>query len=148
VATRWSSRRESGEFMVIVAAVETVSHAGRPTCFDEASLDIRSYNEDICRGAAAVPGRAWTALMSALRGSESFDMLAVVSEIGSRKEPSLSSSSHRRVLTIDITSEIISVLESFRQNVFELFSVHQLRNAALDRGSPSGHTKTTGRQFP
>lgn len=65
--------------MVIVAAVETVSHAGRPTCFDEASLDIRSYSEEICRGAGVVPGRAWAALISALRDSESFDISVVVS---------------------------------------------------------------------
>lgn len=61
----------------MVAAVEIVSHAGRPTCFDEASLDIRSYSEDICGGAGVVPGRAWAALMSSLTDSDSFDMSAV-----------------------------------------------------------------------
>ena len=96
MALRCSSRRELGEFMVIVAAVETVSHAGRPTCFDEASLDIRSYSEETCRGACVVPGRAWAALISALRDSESFDISVVVSlKLDEAKEPSLPFSSYR-----------------------------------------------------
>lgn len=133
VATRCSSSRESGEFIVIVAAVETVSHAGRPTCLDEASLDIRPYSEDICRGAAVVPGRAWAALMSALRDSESFDMSTVASlNLVQGKRPRVLFSSHRRFLAIDIISETVCIPKSFRQIVFELFNVHQLRNAAQD----------------
>ena len=33
----WSSSNESGEFIVIVAAVEMVSHAGSPTPLEAAS---------------------------------------------------------------------------------------------------------------
>jgi hypothetical protein len=118
VATRCNSRRELGEFIVMVAAVEIVNHAGRPTCFDKAPLDIPSYSEDICGGAGVVPGRAWAALMSSLRDSESFDIAAVASlkvDVGN----GLCSAAMGRVLTFHILPGRFSVPYPFRQIVFD-----------------------------
>jgi hypothetical protein len=100
--------------MVIVPAVEIVSHAGRPTCLDEASLDIRSYSDDICGGAGVVPGRAWVALMSSLRASESFDMSAPVClKLDGGAGPRFSLSCRGRLLSLHIMAERISVPHLF-----------------------------------
>lgn len=52
-----------------------VNHAGTPTSLDAASRAMRSNTEWIVFGAGVTSGRAKRALMRALRGSESFDML-------------------------------------------------------------------------
>lgn len=84
--------RDSGEFIVIVAAVcdcqpilmhlelfkgltDRVSHAGEPTFFADASCRNRSYTDRIFGLAGRVFGRANGALMSAFRVEESFDMV-------------------------------------------------------------------------
>lgn len=94
---------DSGEFMVIVAAVfllvslelsighraprtEKESHAGRPTFFFSASLCMFSYTEYILGVAGRVFGFANGALMSALRAGDSFDIFAAASS----SEPILS----------------------------------------------------------
>lgn len=65
----------SGEFMVIVAAVLTASHDGRPNCRSVASLSIFLNTDWIFGGAGTGPGRACAAFISCLRAGESFDMV-------------------------------------------------------------------------
>jgi hypothetical protein len=68
---------DSGEFMVIVAAVVTASHDGRPSLRAVASFSILLYTAWILGGAGTGPGREWAALMSDLRAGESLDMVGV-----------------------------------------------------------------------
>ena len=68
--------------MVMVVAVESVSHAGRPTFFDAASLLMLSNIERIFFGAGTGPGLAWAALMSSFNGCESLDMMSVLVVVG------------------------------------------------------------------
>jgi hypothetical protein len=68
---------DSGEFMVIVAAVVTASHDGRPSLRAVASCSILLYTAWILGGAGTGPGREWAALMSDLRAGESLDMVGV-----------------------------------------------------------------------
>jgi hypothetical protein len=63
--------------MVIVVAVDMVSHAGTPTPLSLALVAIRENVLRTFGGAFNVPGNAWAALMSCFNGSESFDMLIV-----------------------------------------------------------------------
>jgi len=74
VARLYSSVRDSGEFIVMVAAVDNVSHAGVPTFFDEASCLNLSYTDRIRGVAGRVFGRANDAPISALSDDESFDI--------------------------------------------------------------------------
>jgi hypothetical protein len=67
---------DSGEFIVMVAAVDRASHDGRPSFCAVASVSIFLYMSAIWRGAGTGPGRAWAALMSALTLDASFDMAA------------------------------------------------------------------------
>ena len=60
----------------MVVAVEMVNQAGTPTPLSLALDAIREYVERIVGGARRVPGKAWAALMSCFKGSESFDMLS------------------------------------------------------------------------
>ncbi len=53
---------------------DTVSQAGMPTFLLPASLAIFSYTDAMCLGAGVVFGRAWAALMKALRGSDNLDI--------------------------------------------------------------------------
>jgi hypothetical protein len=66
---------DSGEFMVIVAAVVTASHDGRPSLRAVASCSILLYTAWILGGAGTGPGREWAALMRDLRAGESLDMV-------------------------------------------------------------------------
>jgi hypothetical protein len=70
-----SASIESGEFIVIVAAVDKASHDGRPSFCACASCSILLYNPSILRGAGIAPGRACAALMRALRLADSLDMV-------------------------------------------------------------------------
>lgn len=75
LAVWYSATIESGEFMVIVAAVESASHDGRPSLCAVASCSIFLKIESMCLGAGTGPGRECAALMRALRLGDSFDML-------------------------------------------------------------------------
>jgi hypothetical protein len=92
VARLNSSVIDSGEFIVIVAAVfnrisicsinlqrdqltDSVSQDSRPSFWASASLRIVVYTERIFGVAGSVFGRAWGALMSALSLGESLDMM-------------------------------------------------------------------------
>lgn len=66
---------DSGEFIVIVAAVEMPSHDGRPSFRAVASSSIFLNTDCIWRGAGTGPGRECAALMRDLRVGESFDIL-------------------------------------------------------------------------
>ena len=66
---------DSGEFIVIVAAVEMPSHDGRPSLRSVASSSIRLYTAWILGGAGTGPGRECAALMSDLSVGDSFDMV-------------------------------------------------------------------------
>jgi hypothetical protein len=66
---------DSGEFMVMVAAVEMPSHDGRPSLRSVASCSIRLYTAWILGGAGTGPGRECAALMSDLSVGDSFDMV-------------------------------------------------------------------------
>jgi hypothetical protein len=66
---------ESGEFIVIVAAVERASHDGRPSFCACASCSILLYKASMLRGAGIGPGRACAALMRALRLEDSLDIV-------------------------------------------------------------------------
>lgn len=66
---------DSGEFMVIVAAVDMLSHDGRPSLRSVASFSIRLYMPWIPAGAGTGPGRECAALMSDLRDGDSLDMV-------------------------------------------------------------------------
>ena len=66
---------DSGEFMVMVAAVDIDSHDGRPNFFSVASLSILLKTACILGGAGTGPGRECAALMSDLSAGESFDMM-------------------------------------------------------------------------
>jgi hypothetical protein len=66
---------DSGEFMVIVAAVEMPSHDGRPNLRSVASSWILWYTAVMRGGAGTGPGRECAALMSCLRAGDSFDMV-------------------------------------------------------------------------
>ena len=66
---------DSGEFIVMVAAVEMPSHDGRPSLRSVASSSIRLYTAWILRGAGTGPGRECAALMSDLSVGDSFDMV-------------------------------------------------------------------------
>jgi hypothetical protein len=92
VARLYSSVNDSGEFIVIVAAVchcqesssqnrtltltESVSHAGTPTFLDDASFLRPSYTERIRGDAGSVFGRAKGAAMRALSDCDSLDIFA------------------------------------------------------------------------
>jgi hypothetical protein len=65
---------DSGEFIVIVAAVDMLSHDGRPSLRSVASFSIRLYKLWIPGGAGTGPGRECAALMSDLRDGDSLDM--------------------------------------------------------------------------
>lgn len=65
----------SGEFIVIVAAVLTASHDGRPSSRSVASRSIFLKTLCMFRGAGTGPGRACEAFMRALRAGESLDMV-------------------------------------------------------------------------
>lgn len=66
---------DSGEFMVMVAAVETASHEGRPSCLSVASFSIFLKTDWIFGGAGTGPGRECAAFMSCLRAGDSLDMM-------------------------------------------------------------------------
>jgi hypothetical protein len=66
---------ESGEFIVMVAAVDRASHDGRPSFCACASCSIFLYNASMLRGAGIGPGRACAALMRALRLEDSLDIV-------------------------------------------------------------------------
>ena len=70
-----SAIMDSGEFMVIVAAVDMPSHDGRPSLRSVASSWMRWYTAWMRGGAGTGPGRECAALMSDLRAGESFDMV-------------------------------------------------------------------------
>lgn len=90
VAILYNSVSDSGEFIVIVAAVcksyqlssltngvvltDSVSHAGAPTFFAEASFLSFSYTDRTFDEAGSVLGLAYGALMSAFKDDDSFDM--------------------------------------------------------------------------
>lgn len=61
--------------MVIVAAVLTASHDGRPSCRSVASCSIFWNKDCIFGGAGTGPGRECAAFMSCLRAGESLDMV-------------------------------------------------------------------------
>jgi len=67
---------DSGEFMVIVAAVEMPSHDGRPSFRSVASSCMRWYTAWMRGGAGTGPGLECAALMSCLSAGDSFDMAA------------------------------------------------------------------------
>ena len=67
--------RESGEFIVIVAAVEIARKDDKPTSLEAASSWRDSYTERMFLGAARVLGRANAAPIAALSAGESFDMI-------------------------------------------------------------------------
>ena len=71
----YKASMDSGEFIVIVAAVEMASHDGRPSLRSEASCSIRLYTAWILGGAGTGPGRECAALMSDLSVGDSFDMV-------------------------------------------------------------------------
>lgn len=75
LAALYSASIESGEFIVIVAAVDSASHDGRPSFCVVASRSIFLYTASICRGAGIGPGRAWEAFMRALRLGDSLDIV-------------------------------------------------------------------------
>ena len=66
---------DSGEFIVIVAAVEMPSHDGRPSLRSVASFSILPYIAWILGGAGTGPGRACAALMRDFRVGDSLDMI-------------------------------------------------------------------------
>lgn len=98
--------RDSGEFIVIVAAVymwkplarakelscsvhtDMASHDGLPTSFEAASCSILRYTERMPLGAATVPGLANEALIAAFSAGESFDMSSTL--LDRLKAPSIS----------------------------------------------------------
>jgi hypothetical protein len=69
---------ESGEFIVMVAAVDSASHDGLPRFWAVASRSILLYKASMPRGAGTGPGRAWEAFMRLFRPGESFDMVGIV----------------------------------------------------------------------
>lgn len=73
-ATLNNAAIDAGEFIVIVAAVESASHDGRPSFRAPASLSILEYNASMLWGAGVVPGRAWAAFISPLRLGDNFDI--------------------------------------------------------------------------
>lgn len=75
LAARYSAAMESGEFIVIVAAVEMPSHEGRPSLRAVASSSILLYTACIRGGAGTGPGRECAALINDLRAGESFDIV-------------------------------------------------------------------------
>ena len=77
LAELYSATMESGEFIVMVAAVDSASHDGRPSLCAVASFSIRPYTSWMCRGAGTGPGRACAAFMRAFRPGASFDIAAV-----------------------------------------------------------------------
>jgi hypothetical protein len=78
LAALYNDSIDSGEFIVMVAAVESASHDGRPSFCAVASLSIFLYSDSMFRGAGMGPGRACAALMSALRPGASLDMAVCV----------------------------------------------------------------------
>lgn len=93
LAKLWSTLSDSGEFIVIVAAVYTrvyqhvylwllhdalltvmASHVGCSTLRDSARCAMRSYTLLMCLGAAVVPALANGALISVFSWLESLDM--------------------------------------------------------------------------
>ena len=75
---------DSGEFIVMVAAVEMPSHDGRPSLRSVASCSIRLYTACILGGAGTGPGRECAALMSDLSVGDSFDMVTPMRARGPR----------------------------------------------------------------
>ena len=67
---------DSGEFIVMVAAVEMLSHAGRPSLWAVASFSILLYSAWIRAGAGTGPGRECAALRSDFNAGDSFDILS------------------------------------------------------------------------
>lgn len=65
---------DSGEFIVMVAAVDMLSHDGRPSLRSVASLSILLYMAWIPGGAGTGPGRECAALMRDLSDGDSLDM--------------------------------------------------------------------------
>jgi hypothetical protein len=65
----------SGEFMVMVAAVEMPNHDGRPSFRAVASSSILLYTAWILGGAGTGPGRECAALMNDLSVGDSFDIV-------------------------------------------------------------------------
>lgn len=75
VLADWNSADiDSGELMVIVAAVEIPSHDGRPSVRSIASSCNFLYTAWIRGGAGTGPGRECAALMRDLRAGDSFDI--------------------------------------------------------------------------
>jgi hypothetical protein len=74
----YSAIIESGEFIVMVAAVEMPSHDGRPSFRSLASDWMRWYMAWMRGGAGTGPGRECEALMRDLRAGESLDMVSEV----------------------------------------------------------------------
>ena len=74
LATLYSASIESGEFIVMVTAVDRASHDGRPSFCADASCSIFLYRDSMLRGAGMGPGRACAALINAFRLDDSFDM--------------------------------------------------------------------------
>jgi hypothetical protein len=74
LADLYSATIDSGEFIVIVVAVESASHEGRPSLCAVASCSIFLYIDWIWRGAGTGPGRACAALMSAFTPAPSLDI--------------------------------------------------------------------------
>lgn len=68
---------DSGEFIVIVAAVDSASHDGLPSFRAVASCAILEYIDSMLRGAGIGPGRECAALMRALRLGDNFDMIII-----------------------------------------------------------------------
>jgi hypothetical protein len=66
---------DSGEFIVMVAAVEMPSHEGRPSLRSVASSCILWYTAWMRGGAGTGPGRECAALMRDLRAGDSFDIV-------------------------------------------------------------------------
>jgi len=65
---------DSGEFIVIVVAVDSASHDGRPSLCAAASLSIFLYTDSMLRGAGTGPGRACAAFMRAFKPGPSLDI--------------------------------------------------------------------------
>jgi hypothetical protein len=74
-AALYNATIESGEFIVMVAAVDNASHDGRPSFCAVASRSILLYSVSMRLGAGTGPGRACEAFMRLLRLGDSFDML-------------------------------------------------------------------------
>jgi len=67
---------ESGEFMVIVAAVVIPSHDGRPSFRAVASSSILLYTACMRGGAGTAPGRECAAFINDLRAGDNFDIVS------------------------------------------------------------------------